>query len=166
MNWRGTCGALAVVLLFQAAAAADCPFERAHYVFKGHRRVTAEFVPHAKLQGVLGRVFVKVTVKPQGWTYWYFPETGNGYSMIRLISMMDPTAKDWHLPDPDSQEGRPNNDENYYGLNADLSFRDELPDIGVKAPDLVLIPDLPITIWYDVRVRLPRAFFVFDHCQR
>ena len=86
MRWRGTCGALTAALLFQAAVAADCPFERAHYVFKGHRRVTAEFVPHAKLQGVLGRVFVKVTVKPKGWTYWYYPETGNGYSMIRLIS--------------------------------------------------------------------------------
>lgn len=165
MTWRGTCGAVAVALLFQAAGAVDCPFERAHYVFKGYNRVTAEFVPHAKIHGVLGRVYLKVTVKRRA-TYWYLPDTGNGYSTISLGSMRDPAEKDWRLPDPSSRVGRPNNDETYYGLNADLSFRDELPDIGVKAPDLILIPELPPYIWYDTRVRLPRAFFVFDHCQR
>ncbi len=163
--------ALAAILLPPPAAAADCPYEAAHYTLKTHPEVTLDFIRHDPITDLYGNLFLRVRVGQGGQTYWYSPELGNGYSTIRLISMDDPGKPGWQPPDPDSRKGRPSEDETYYGLNADLSFRIELPAQGARAPDLILIPELAPTIWYDPRAdlsrrRLPRAFFVFDRCQR
>ncbi len=161
----------AAILAAPKAAAANCPYEGAHYVLKAYPEVTADFVRHDPAPGLYGTLFLRVRVGQGGQTYWYSPEIGNGYSTIRLISIDDPGKRGWHAPDPDSRKGRPSEDETYYGLNADLSFRAELPAPGAGAPDLILIPELAPAIWYDPRTdlsrkRLTRAFFVFDHCQR
>jgi hypothetical protein len=165
-----------VAVTFSASADTSpsaCPYERAHYVLQGNPDVVASFVKHGKVaQTILGDLFLHIMVKSRHWDFWYFPDTGAGYSTISLISMEDPNQLGWQAPDPDSRRGRPYSDETYYGLNADLTFLSDSPESGVNAPALFLIPELGQAIWYDSRTMasgnryaMARAFFRLDHCE-
>jgi len=170
----GWFGALASLILAAAlsgqARAESCPYERAQYVLQGDANVIAGFLRHKPIKGIQGDVFLFVAVKSNQLTYWFFPESGNGYGSISLISTIDATLPFWQPPNPDSRRGRPYADQKYYALNSDLTFRDEMPASGKPAPPLFLIPELAPAVWYDYRTlaegryRMPRAFFRFHHC--
>jgi hypothetical protein len=178
MSGKPILWATVALVAVTSSASADasppaCPYERAHYVLQGDPDVVAHFVKHGKVaQTILGDLFLRITVTSRHWDFWYFPDTGNGYSTISLISMEDPDQPAWRAPDPDSRQGRPEADETYYELNADLTFRTDFPESSVRAPVLFLIPELGQHIWYDNRTMasgnryaMARAFFRLDHCE-
>jgi hypothetical protein len=158
-------------VLFSAASLAGiCPVEKAEYAYKGAPGVTAAFVPHAPVDGLSGRLYIRIAVKDRGWIYWYALEQGNGFSPVSLIAIDDPAKPGWRPPDSDSRQNRPSADQTYYGLTKDLAIQPDAPVPGVKAPALFLIPELAPAIWYDARhdenrLRLPRAFFVYTRCR-
>jgi hypothetical protein len=140
---------------------------------KGDPNVVAGFLKHGPVENIPGDLFFYVKIVGRGSTYWYFPDTGNGYSDISLISMEDPTRKDWRRPALDGRKARPHDDETYFGFRADLTVQPDLPMWGLPASQLIFIPEFGPHVWYTSgtsdqgnrnRYPMPRAFFVLTRC--
>lgn len=168
---------LVVIALMNATANAvagqtlSCPYPQARYTLRKNDDVIAGFSTHPKIASIPGNLFFYVTVKSRHWTYWYFPETGAGYTDIMLIPVGgDPATQDWSKwkpPAPLAGERL-----TFFGLNQDLAFRTDYPSANLKAPYWIFIPELGPHIWYDPRESganryyVPRAFLQLDHCDR
>ncbi|MGA7673463.1 MAG: hypothetical protein WCA78_00280 [Rhizomicrobium sp.] len=154
------------------AATPSCTYEHAHYLLDGNADVVASFVKHNRIEQIEGDLFFFVTVKSRGWTYWFFPEAGSGYSNINLIPIGDPKNMNWNKWQTQWQAGNPERKRTFtfFGLRGDLTFLDAYPLASQAAPDLIFVPELGPHIWYDVRESggnryyVPRAFLKLDRC--
>jgi hypothetical protein len=179
LTWRKLCAARILVLLIftsfvsgiSAKAAGpvhQCTFEHAHYSLREHPDVEVGFTVHAQTNSVPGDLFVRIHVKSRDWTYWYFPDTGAGYTDIRLIPIENPQGQELgqlKLLGPKEAEQL-----TLFGLTKDLTFVSDYPKSQAMAPEMLFIPELGPLLFYDVRgivttrYRVPREFLVLDSC--
>ncbi len=174
-RYIGFCASLIVVIFtgsanagLSAAPYPSCTFEHAHYSLRGYSDVEVGFQKHAKTHLFPGDLFLYLRVKSRGWTYWYFPESGAGYSDISLIPIDNPQGRPLDQVmtlAPDKAERL-----TFFGLMKDLTFVADYPKSRVAAPEMLFIPELGPLIYYDVRgirttrYNVPRAFLMLDRC--
>jgi hypothetical protein len=138
-----------------ADALSGCPIERARYVVRDERGITAGFVLRQ------GAMFFFVHRAERDMTNWFQPATGPAAS---FVSTTDITASDWRADGP-----HPLGDLNYTVTDAnDRPIPDFRFHAGVNAPAHVRIPRLQEELLYgfvsDSRDNLSLAFLDFDVC--
>lgn len=156
---------LSTVFSAGAVAASGCPVPQAQYAYSAGSAV-ATFVALPHLTGFISKVALHVIIDGKR-SYWFLFDGGTS-RVVQLISVNDPTLQDWVPPDPDSRRGRPLADQTFLSWNDDMKILSVPPDIGTDAPRYFIIPELPDTLWYNLRDRVSLAPGIFHvaRCRR
>jgi hypothetical protein len=145
------------------APAAACAAERAHYVLRGHRALTADFVNVGRTEGWLTALALRIHSSETRRDYWFMLSWGSS-GQITLASTTDPGARNWR-PSPEDGGGGPVIDMPYFQADADFDFYLEGPQIGDPAPRYILIPDLAETLQrMPAGESVPFTFFQLSRC--
>lgn len=165
-----------------ALAADTCPAERALYALEGDEgRYELGFVPAQNYASIASDLYLFLTT-PQR-TYWFTFSVSNGYSGMTLLPVSDPTRADAR-PDGPKDLLELGSDEpadvdvlralRFYALDADFTFWEAPPNAGENAPDLIMMPEIGLALWYSAasltddpaadRDPMPRGVFEPDVC--
>lgn len=162
----------AIALLAGAAPAAalevdpaPCPTERAQYRMEtgeeGDFRVA--FVPARHGVSAASDLYLKLTTPQRD--YWFGFAASNGYGSIALLPVSDPYAataeesgpRDLLAGGDDGADGGDGaGDEllaslRFFAMDAALRVAESPPQKGEEAPPYLMMPDIGLALWYDVR---------------
>ncbi len=151
---------IGLLMLAAAAAPAQCPTERAHYVLRHNPGVTAYFRAVDSGPEWRGGLALAVRFDKTGQTFWWLPWLGGTDNLQHVASTTDVTASGWRPPNPDGGP-RPFGDREYIGTDADYNIIDNMPRRGKQAPAHMLIPDAGSS---QDRVFFDKQFFDLVSC--
>jgi hypothetical protein len=152
-------------------AAPPCAAREAHYAQPGRDGFRAQFMPAGRFGGVGSDLFFVVRSRTQA--YWFRFTVAHGYGGVGLEAIENPENADEDGPRPipgdedDFARGLP-----FLAYRADMSVLDNPPMAATRAPRVLILPTLPLALWYapnsiggtEGRVGMSMSGFVLKGC--
>lgn len=151
-----------LLLCADLLSAPACPIERAHYAYSAGPG-NADFKVLAHVDGFASPMALHLNLSGTRDLWFLFDQGSARY--VSLISVTDPTAPGWSLPDPDGGH-RPIRDQKFFAWGNDLKIQEAMPQPGSLAPTYILVPDLPETLQYGAseRMVIGAGIFKLNRC--